>query len=823
MAPVDIIENNKKLGIETRIYSSDNGILGYTEDGIIYLNEFYYNDLEIVNKHEIMHLFEDTKQFKGIKKIILELLKDKIDDLRQEYYLKYGSLYSKEDIDKGILDTEIAIDIIIGNHNLGFNINDYLDDAYNQIINQKETIKLTTKGKRYLSLNVSKNLKNRYPNLDKWEILFVNQYYFNREKPLGKYRNEQIIIDIQNALLALYAESEHSIRINAINNEAIDRKYESLIKAYEAKGDYSKADELKNSPIITKIEMAKEITESLHDQLSNIKKLLLDSNYTDAFRYLILKETLTNTYRYENGKRIVEKRDPHKSILPHMILNKYILDEIYKNIDKYDNFADLYFDALEKYNNEFLKNDGIVFATTEKGYWIKFDGGNDVSEEQLRINAQNLGNLIINTPWCTRKIPEKHLSEGDFYVFVDNYNIPRIAVKLNGHAIDEVRGIENFGDQQIEDEYRDVAIDFLRDNIGNLSNVEDWLDKETRNERLHQYLIKLRNGNLSDEELYALVKDLNQSEKNLHQGVNVNEKELINIITKDTVLRNRIVNISEDARKVLEIIDTIECNYRILEYCKKLKEGTLKEEDIEQLYSDLFFTFYEYEYIDNQNELKELINSTDNILRRKMAEKYNCSIDEIYIGDLDNENLRFIDGKILPYKVILGSLDLRYKQDIDASNLCYVLNDVCAYQTKNIDFSNLKEIGGNLDVIEAKNANFSSLEIIRGNIDAFHGDCNFSSLKSIYGIADFEVSYIEYLNSLEYVGGDLRTKYSRIKEMNNLKIVEGTIGMSQYTNIKDLPSLEKCNGFYDTPEYILSKFICDFNSSKYVRYNKKRN
>ena len=67
MSMKGIIDSNNKLGVKTSFFSEDNGIFGYTENGTIYLNEFYNVDFEMVNKHELLHLFEESKQFLAIK------------------------------------------------------------------------------------------------------------------------------------------------------------------------------------------------------------------------------------------------------------------------------------------------------------------------------------------------------------------------------------------------------------------------------------------------------------------------------------------------------------------------------------------------------------------------------------------------------------------------------------------------------------------------------------------------------------------------------------------------------------------------------------
>ena len=66
-----IIEGNSRLGLKTVFYNAKNATLGYAQDNTIYINEHYSDDIELINKHEVLHFYENSKQFRGIKKITL--------------------------------------------------------------------------------------------------------------------------------------------------------------------------------------------------------------------------------------------------------------------------------------------------------------------------------------------------------------------------------------------------------------------------------------------------------------------------------------------------------------------------------------------------------------------------------------------------------------------------------------------------------------------------------------------------------------------------------------------------------------------------------
>ena len=110
----DIISNNAKLGLKTEFFKGSY-LMGYTEGNTIYLNELTDN-LQFVNKHEVLHHFENTAIFKMVKEQIFEeMAEEEKKEVYEEYLLAYGGLYTKEEIENGVLDNEIAIDVIIGN------------------------------------------------------------------------------------------------------------------------------------------------------------------------------------------------------------------------------------------------------------------------------------------------------------------------------------------------------------------------------------------------------------------------------------------------------------------------------------------------------------------------------------------------------------------------------------------------------------------------------------------------------------------------------------------------------------------------------------
>ena len=123
-----IIRFNKQFGLETEFFT-DSDVLGYSIGNTIYLNA-NADDIEKINKHELFHFFEEDELFLMLKKVLIEKIKDNIDSIRKDYYLRYYGIYTEEEIQMGILDTEIVIDFIIENYEMvfenGLKIGDYV-------------------------------------------------------------------------------------------------------------------------------------------------------------------------------------------------------------------------------------------------------------------------------------------------------------------------------------------------------------------------------------------------------------------------------------------------------------------------------------------------------------------------------------------------------------------------------------------------------------------------------------------------------------------------------------------------------------------------
>lgn len=180
-----------------------------------------------------------------------------------------------------------------------------------------------------------------------------------------------------------------------------------------------------------------------------------DATYPDWLKYYAFRNILSLT-AYDHQKGEFPKRSTGSvdwtTLREFPELNRealaYVLDKIKKKyqgvtrkkdirkILQGENFAKIYAEAYEQAtpaNTERL-------AITE-GHWVKFDQGSD---PQLLVDSiQGHG-----TGWCTasESTARYQLQGGDFYVYysLDEQNqptIPRVAIRMDGDSIGEVRGI----------------------------------------------------------------------------------------------------------------------------------------------------------------------------------------------------------------------------------------------------------------------------------------------------------------------------------------------------------------------------------------------
>ena len=680
---------NKTFGIETVFYYDDKSICGYEENNIIYLNLNSKKDLKNVNMHELLHFFEETEVFSKIKEKVISSLKENnvFDELKEEYELKYFGIYSIDEIEKGIIDNEIVIDVLVGD--FPYFKKEELEDLCKEILKAE---KKETDSRRYLILNMNNNIRNM--NISKWEKIFASNYYKNKNydgnTPAFPSNNKEQVIkeDIKKELNRLYNLDKEAFKIS-LDSQSLIREYESELKALEQRGEKDKANYIRNNKIKALEELSNIYSEKLYEEYKHIVDFIKNANYEDAFKAIMLRETLLKVYKKDDTKVIVKQRKLNETIEGHMLLNEKVLSVIHNNLDTYENFKELYYAGVAEFNNIIKDTSEITLKnvnTYGMGKWIKFDGRASDSKNYAE-NVLKLKTLVQDTPWCTKTLASSQLEQGDFYVFIDNDNKPHIAVKMNGNEIDEVRGIKNGNVQELEEEYRDVAISFLENNK-DIENGGSWLDKEEWNKRLIRYRKEIDNDTFNSEETSKLIGDLLHSDYRSHFNTNSNLEEL-----------------------------------------KKLPK-----------------------------------------IKKYLAEYYNCTKREIYLGDYAPKIRRKC-----PYKVILGNADFRNSEMKNLNKLQIIEKDAYFDESKVINLGELKSIGGDASFIDPKITSLGKLKIIGGNVSfACSKVTDLGELKIIGGNVSFACSKVTDLGKLQIIGKDVNFKNSKITNLGKLQIIGGT-------------------------------------------------
>ena len=724
-----IIELNKKLGLRTE-FIEDEEVLGYSLGRTIYINIGIEQDYEKTNKHEILHFYEETEEFKKIKEQVLEENKDRIEEIRKEYEMRYYGLYSEEEIKAGVLENEIVIDMLIENSVIEYK--EGLEVGEKFLGEIKEELEF----KRYLNMSLKSNIQNM--KLSKWEKIFVQNYYDGKERklPAKEGREESVKKEIEDRLQELYEMREEDFEIDS-NSPEIIREYESEIKALKHRGeDTSELESDRDSALKS---LAEKFSKQLWEEYKHIVDFIKGEEYEPAFKYLMLKETLTQTYKREKAKgkneeqgeikteeqrkTIKGKRDLRKSIAGHMVLNKTTLDIIYREVENAENsegFANIYFGALEVFNRTIAEKNEITLEgieTFDKGKWLRFEG-KTTNEKEYMKNAEKLASLVQDTPWCTKTLASSQLAEGDFYVFVDNEGKPHIAVKIHGKEIDEVRGIKNGNAQELEEEYRDVAISFLEKNK-EIENGKEWLEKE-------------------------------------------------------------------------------EWNKRLIEYDKKIEEGSFRKEDVESLIQDLFY-HEDYKSHGSENSNKTRIKKKLNKIKEMLAEYYGVNENELYCGDMQ---FCLYDKylKKCPYKIILGDASFRFSEITSLGEL-QKIEGYADFEGSIVEnLGNLQEIGGYANFRFSEITSLGELQKIGGNADFRNSEItSLGKLQKIEGNANFIDSQITFLGELQKIGGSADFRYSQVADLGNLQEIGGSADF-RYSQITSLGKLKEIVGWADFRE-----------------------
>ena len=188
--------------------------------------------------------------------------------------------------------------------------------------------------------------------------------------------------------------------------------------------------------------------------------------YPTWFKYYVFQGMLKLGY-FDKEKNSYTKRT-ESTVKPFIELNREALKLIYSELKKFldkksiddeklnelinnGSFSKLYSYAVLKLDS--VKDDGFK---SDDGIWKKYNRGSNPEILFNDINGKGTG-------WCTAggiDTAGDHINGGDFHVYYTkdregNYTKPRIAIRMNGNQIAEIRGISE--NQNIESNMEKVV------------------------------------------------------------------------------------------------------------------------------------------------------------------------------------------------------------------------------------------------------------------------------------------------------------------------------------------------------------------------------
>ena len=624
--------------------------------------------------------------------------------------------------------------------------NDYIKGYFGQW-------ELTDKGYDYLhSLNEKKYAKGGKVVVDDKDILKFNKigvsdvYEIEAIKEIGLQginfdKNTISKIIKENFETLLGASNEYLIDEDS---EAITRAIQNDINVRKEQGDSEENIKRYESYLTNKRERMRYLDSYRDTQDKTIKEwvsYLGQSDYSDAFKYLILKSVYEYNYDFKTNK-LIERSN--KTIRNFTNFDAGTLSQLYASNSRF--LLKDYVELQAKNVDAIIKSKDVV-KQSKDGYWIKFNGGSGLSEKEISKNASELSQLVQNTYWCTKTNASSQLRGGDFYVYVtkgEKELFPRIAIRMEGDEVGEVRGNKS-SVQDIEEEMLPIAEDFLINNIPNNSGKK-WLDSISYNRKC----IDIKQKLVSNDGLY--------------DGC-VEEIAYLKCDEKKYTLDYSVVNGNFQSLFKLFFEFVLQ---------EKFSSSKYKAED-----------FLQNEYNLKTDKPKYCLNVLSNVYVED-GELYNL---EIVFGDVDLYDTKI--KSLQKIKIITGEILSEDIKNLKSLGELKLIGGDAKFENAEItSLGELESIGGNVYFYNAKITSLGELKLIGG--DAYFNDSKIKSLeklKSIGGDALFENSIITSLGELESIGGDAYFQNSNIKSLGKLKSIGGSAYFED-TKIKSLGKLQ---------------------------------
>ncbi|MBR7091431.1 MAG: hypothetical protein IKC79_03175, partial [Clostridia bacterium] len=612
--------------------------------------------------------------------------------------------------------------------------------------------------KRKREINIVNHLRLSY-----WEMVYWQNYihipYDVRE--MDEYLRKKIQAELSKMYDMDYIQT--IIDIVPENNSQLDRYYTGIVARAKASGDQAKYDTLVLDKIEQKARLAKVLSENIMGEYQHIVEVLKTTDYPDAYKLMLLKESMQKTYKIvmedRKDKLLVGKRVPNKSISGMMNLPLEVVDIIYKNAEKHNNFGKLYEYAQKEYSKANLCIHNVVVSNAVgNGQWIRFDSKKR-DPEHFQENVERLKILVADTLWCTNTMASIHLSEGDFYVYVDKDNEPHIAIKMLDDSIDEVRGLHNGNAQEIEPEYLDVVVEFLGNNQ-HIKNGVEWLNKHEWNKRLIGYASKIDSGETSDIDIGKMLSDITMVD---YRGQNKKNSNLVYLINNIGKLKNELAKYY---------------GYRENEvYVGEWRVGWEgMDREIKMVIGKVIFSPTDKEWgmpMSERLEYRKNIHQQFSTVERVIGEL------DMNLAEIDEfTNLREVYGtlkcggklrKLGSLTKVYGNIVLNFSKVEDLGELNYISGDLYADNTIFESMGKIREIGGDCTLLKAKLMDMANVERIGNNLN-------------------LAVSRLKTLKNLRYIGGWMNAIHCELADLGELRMVGKNVelGGSKITSLNKL-------------------------------------
>jgi hypothetical protein len=607
---------------------------------------------------------------------------------------------------------------------------------------------------------------------------------------------DELSIDMYNGQPAVITQDSPGIT-NAIQAEitALEEQGASLSRIESAK-------QMVNDPR-TRNEYIRKYQDTQKETLAQWVSYLEQSDYDPAFKMLMLDAVVTSNYDYKLEKYFKRNSTTIRNMAP---FDAGTLAELYgmtENKELLKTYAEIQADNASRVVK------ANMMKSTKEGKWLKFAGGDNVSEAEREVNANALSQLVQNTFWCTKTNAKSQLDGGDFYVYVtegtDMRPIPRIAVRMDGSDVGELRGNAS-SKQDLEPEMLPVAEKFLKEEIPGGSG-QTWLDSIAFNKKAKAFAESISDKKLSMDMIKEFgVLSGDASKYSVDYGKNGFIERIENIIRAKASVDD---DVTADLKgKVATRARDLGPNTRVFigEMGYSLYEDF--SVGLEVVIGDIAIGGYYERTVSLPPKLKSIYG---NLLIK--SGKIDFSALENVYGNLNIGasaeslgNIKVVSGD---FYLMGNASSLKDLGKIEVINAQYSFD--LPDGIKKFDY--LKTINGNLDIRSTSSLeSLGSLEVINGSLEAINSDLN--SLGNLKSVSE-NVELPEGVKKIDGVSFGGRLELFDGTEIINVKTIPGNFIVNLVSGMKSkhsaTGSIEEIGGLANL-----------YNSSSTVLGNLKR-